>query len=111
MERLDKDLYVARNQIDVFSDKIGELAQKRIDEADRTLSGTASTKAKEDAIKTKKEAERLLKATQANYGSYLTKQYQLVQNKPGGALANGLSKYEPEKMPYYRRKISLLINY
>ena len=95
VERLDKDLYVARNQIDVFSDKIAELAKKRIAEADRTLSGNPSTKAKDDATKAKKEAERLLKATQANYGSYLTKQYQLVQNKPGGALANGLSKYEP----------------
>ena len=30
VERLDKDLYVARNQIDVFSDKIGELAQKEL---------------------------------------------------------------------------------
>ena len=95
VERLDKDLYVARNQIDVFSDKIGELAQKRIAEADEILSGPASTKAKADAAASKKEAERLLKATKANYGSYLTKQYQLVQNKPGGALANGLSKYEP----------------
>ena len=95
IERLDKDLYVARNQVDVFSDKIGELAQKRIAEANRTLSGNPSTKARKDAIAAKKEAEKLLKATKANYGSYLTKQYQLVQNKPGGALANGLSKYEP----------------
>ena len=95
VERLDKDLYVARNQIDVFSDKIAELAQKRITEADKTLAGPASTKAKADAKQAKVEAEKLLKATKANYGSYLTKQYQLVQNKPGGALANGLSKYEP----------------
>lgn len=95
VERLDKDLYVARNQVDVFSDKIGELAQKRIAEADEILKGPASTKAKADAKQAKAEAEKLLKATKANYGSYLTKQYQLVQNKPGGALANGLSKYEP----------------
>jgi len=93
--RLDKDLFIARNQIDVFSNKIAELANKRIAEADEILSGPASTKAKTDAQKAKDEAQRLLKATEANYGSYLSKQYQLVQNKPGGALANGLSKYEP----------------
>jgi hypothetical protein len=95
-DRLDTDLFIARNQVDVFSEKIAELAQKKIATAKEIIDDPlASKKAKADAIKVKKEAEKLLKATTNNYGSYLTKEYQLVKNKPGGALANGLSKYDP----------------
>ena len=96
IERLDTDLFIARNQVDVFSEKISSLANKRIVEAEQIIKDPlASKKARQDATKVKAEAKKLLEATTNNYGSYLTKEYQLVKNKPGGALANGLSKYDP----------------
>ncbi len=98
IEKLDTNLFVARNQIDVFSEKISSLAQSRIAKAEETIKDPlASKKAKADATKVKAEAQKLSKATTNNYGSYLTKEYQLVKNKPGGALANGLSKYDPSE--------------
>lgn len=96
IQELDDSLYGARNQVDVFSSKIKELAENRIASATKLLKGdNLSNKQIGAAKELIKEAEKLKTAVSKNIGTYFSLEYELLKNSGKGILAKALLKYEP----------------
>ena len=96
IQELDDALYGARNQVDVFSTKIKELADKRISQATKELQGGKLTNKQIGVAKDLiKEAEKLKTAVSKNLGNYFTLEYDLIKNSGKGLISKAMLKYEP----------------
>jgi len=96
LKELDDSMYGARNQIDVFSSKIKELAAKRIAAATKVLNDpNATNQAIKNAKDVIKEADNLTKAISKNMGTYFTLEYDLIKNSNKGLFSKAMLKYKP----------------